>query len=106
MADNDANIMVLAESRLGAGKDLASRHSVVALTLGSGIGGGIVIDNKVVHGSNQSASEIGHMILYPDGIKCDCGNKGCFEKYVAGPAIVRRVTEMKENRETVTVLRE
>jgi glucokinase len=100
MADNDANIMVLAESKLGAGKDLPAVCSVVALTLGSGIGGGIVIDGEVLHGCSQSASEIGHMILYPDGVQCDCGNHGCFEKYVAGPAMVRRVRELRQDRPT------
>ncbi|MFC2075498.1 ROK family protein [candidate division KSB1 bacterium] len=97
MADNDANLMALAEARLGAGKDFPHLESVVALTLGTGIGGGIIIDGKLLHGYSQSASEIGHMILYPDGLLCDCGSRGCFEKYVAGPAMVRRVLEMTGN---------
>jgi glucokinase len=77
--DNDANAMALGESMFGAGK---GARSVVALTLGTGIGGGIVLDGKLFHGRTYSAAEIGHMTINEDGPLCGCGNRGCVETYV------------------------
>lgn len=86
-ADNDANIMALAEARLGAGKGY---KNILCLTLGTGIGGGILIDNQVLRGEHYSAAEVGHIIIAYNGIRCNCGNKGCLEAYTTAPAMVKR----------------
>jgi glucokinase len=82
---NDAYCATLAELRWGAGK---GSRNLLMLTLGTGIGGGIAIDGKVVRGPRQIMGEIGHMILDPAGRKCGCGNYGCFEAMAARDAIV------------------
>lgn len=83
--DNDANLMALAETRLGAAKNY---KNVVCITVGTGIGGGIVIGGELYRGATYSAAEIGHMSIEVNGKKCDCGNKGCLELYTAAPALV------------------
>lgn len=82
--DNDANCAVYGEKWVGAGKGAAN---VVGLTLGTGVGGGIIIDGKLVRGANYNAAEIGHTSLDPDGRVCKCGAKGCFEQYASATAI-------------------
>ena len=89
--DNDANLAALAEARLGAGK--GARH-LVHLTLGTGIGGGIVMDGRVYRGALGAAAELGHMIILEDGPPCNCGAHGCLESLVSGVAIYRRVEEL------------
>ena len=86
-ADNDANVMALAEARKGAGKHY---KNILCLTLGTGIGGGILIENKVLRGEHYSAAEVGHIIIKINGKRCNCGNKGCLEAYTSAPAIVSR----------------
>ncbi len=86
-ADNDANIMALAEARKGAGK---GHKNILCLTIGTGIGGGIVINKQVLRGEHFSAAEVGHIIIVKDGKKCNCGNNGCFEAYASAPAMVDR----------------
>ena len=88
--DNDANTAALGETWLGAGRDV---DSLVAVTLGTGIGGGIVIDGRVHHGASDVAGEIGHMTIDPTGRRCNCGNYGCLEAYASGPAIAERAGE-------------
>ncbi|HHT9130311.1 MAG TPA: ROK family protein [Candidatus Brocadiaceae bacterium] len=88
--ENDANAAAWGEKWVGAGKDV---NSLVMLTLGTGIGGGIVIDNKLWRGANNVAAEIGHMIIHMDGPKCSCGNNGCIEAYASATAMVRRFKE-------------
>jgi glucokinase len=78
--ENDANCFTLAEAILGAGKN---KETVIGITLGSGIGGGIVIKKKIFRGAFGSAGEMGHMIIKTDGFKCSCGNQGCFEEYAS-----------------------
>ncbi|MDZ7331187.1 MAG: ROK family protein [candidate division KSB1 bacterium] len=85
--DNDANMMALAESRKGAGRGY---RSVLCATLGTGIGGGMVINGELYRGSHYSAAEIGHIVIEIDGRPCNCGNRGCLEAYAAAPAIVDR----------------
>jgi len=85
--DNDANLMALAESRRGAGKDFKNSLSV---TLGTGIGGGIILNNQIYRGAHFSAAEIGHIIIEYDGKPCNCGNRGCLEAYTSAPAMVVR----------------
>lgn len=84
--DNDANIMALAESRKGAAKGY---QNVICATLGTGIGGGILIGGELYRGSHYAGSEIGHMMIVHDGLPCNCGGRGCFEKYASAPAMVR-----------------
>jgi len=84
--DNDMNCCALAESRFGAGKKY---RNILAITVSTGVGAGIIINEKVYRGENNIAGEIGHLVLMPNGIKCSCGNRGCLEKYVSGPAIER-----------------
>ena len=88
--DNDANCAALGEYWQGAGRDV--RH-LIAVTLGTGIGGGIVLDGEVLHGASDMAGEIGHMTIDSTGRKCNCGNYGCLEAYASGPAIAARAVE-------------
>ncbi|MDI6831716.1 MAG: ROK family protein [Actinomycetota bacterium] len=88
--DNDANVAALAEARLGAGR--GARY-LVHLTLGTGIGGGIIIDGNVYRGALGAAAELGHMIVLEDGPPCNCGARGCLEALSSGVAIYRRVEE-------------
>ncbi|MEW6515954.1 MAG: ROK family protein [candidate division FCPU426 bacterium] len=84
--DNDANVAALGEQWLGAGK----KHGhVVVYTLGTGVGGGIILDNRLVHGACDGAGELGHMTILPDGPRCGCGNRGCLEALASGTAIAR-----------------
>lgn len=85
--DNDANLMALAEARKGAGQDY---NTIVCITLGTGIGGGIIINNEIYRGTHSSAAEIGHIIIEFGGRPCNCGNLGCLEAYAAAPAMVDR----------------
>jgi glucokinase len=89
--DNDANVAALAEARMGAGR--GSRY-LVHLTLGTGIGGGIIIDGNVYRGAQGAAAELGHMIIRENGPPCNCGASGCLEAMVSGVAIYRRVEEL------------
>ena len=84
--DNDANAAAWAEYRYGAGH---GESHVVLVNLGTGIGGGIVLDGRVVRGRYGIAGEFGHMQVVPDGIRCECGNRGCWEQYASGNALVR-----------------
>ena len=82
--ENDANLAVLAEHRLGAARGYGH---VVMVTLGTGIGGGIVIDGRVQVGSAGFAGEIGHMVVDPAGPPCPCGRRGCWERYASGAGL-------------------
>lgn len=88
--DNDANAATYGEWWLGAGR---GAHVLVGLTLGTGIGGGIVFDGELYHGVNDVAGEIGHMTIDSTGRKCKCGNYGCLEQYASGTAIAARAIE-------------
>jgi glucokinase len=83
--ENDANAAALGEKWIGAGRDV---NDLVLLTLGTGIGGGIVSGGKVLHGFLGMAGELGHMTVMPDGNPCGCGNYGCLEKHASATAIV------------------
>lgn len=88
--DNDANAATLGEWWQGAAKGV---ETVIGVTLGTGIGGGIVIGGRVYHGASDVAGEIGHMTIDSTGRKCNCGNYGCLEAYASGPAIAARAIE-------------
>ena len=84
--DNDANVAALAENYAGVS---AGCKSSIFITLGTGVGGGIVIDGKPWSGAHSRAGEIGHMNLIPDGVPCTCGNNGCVERYCSATALIR-----------------
>jgi glucokinase len=86
VVDNDANVAALAESRYGAGR---GESHLVLVNLGTGIGGGIVIDGAVMRGRHGMSGEFGHMMVVPGGQRCECGNRGCWEQYASGNALVR-----------------
>ncbi len=90
--DNDATVMALAEARVGAGKGFSN---VVCVTLGTGVGGGIIVDGRVYRGSDGVAGEIGHFPLVPWGKDCSCGGKGCLERYVGNSALIGWARKMK-----------
>ena len=88
--DNDANAMAWGEYRFGAGR--GSKH-MIGLTLGTGLGGGIVMNGKLFHGPHYSAAEIGHMIIDVNGPLCGCGRRGCIETFVGNGYFVKDVQE-------------
>lgn len=90
---NDANAAALAEVLFGAAKEF---DNAVMITLGTGIGAGIIIGNKIFSGVNGSAGELGHICLYPEGKECNCGRRGCFELYGSATALVRETREAME----------
>ena len=85
--ENDANVAAWAEFRYGAGR--AATDSMVMFTVGTGIGGGIVLGGELVRGSHGIAAELGHTLAVPDGHRCGCGRLGCIEQYASGNALVR-----------------
>jgi len=94
--DNDANCATIGEWWMGAAQGI---RTLVGVTLGTGIGGGIVLDGKVFHGVADVAGEVGHMTIDSTGRKCKCGNYGCLEAYASGPAIAARAIEGLETGE-------
>jgi len=96
--DNDANCFALAEATLGAAKN----HNVVfGVIMGTGVGGGIVINGKVHKGRTNIAGEWGHHTLRVNGNKCYCGKLGCVETYISGPALEKRWTELTGKTESL-----
>ena len=91
--DNDVRCATLAEAWYGAGRGVAN---LICLTIGTGIGSGLMVDGQLVRGATESAGEIGHMTIEKDGPRCNCGNHGCLEALAAGPAIARRAREAIE----------
>lgn len=92
---NDANCAALAEQKFGVAKGY---KNVILLTLGTGVGGGIVIDNNLFEGTSGQGAELGHMVIRLNGRKCGCGRKGCFEAYASASALLRLTKEeMKKN---------
>ncbi|MFH1904499.1 MAG: ROK family protein [bacterium] len=88
--DNDVNIMAYGELKCGAGRNAMN---IVCLTLGTGVGGGIIIDGKIYRGSSLSAGEIGHIPVNVDGPKCICGGRACLESYIGRDRIIKRTIE-------------
>lgn len=86
--DNDANMVALGEYEFGAGKGAGS---MILLTLGSGVGGGLILDGKLFHGQTGMAGEIGHITVEPEGFACNCGNNGCLEQYVSAVGLQNKV---------------
>ena len=103
IVENDANCAALGEWWIGAGKDAAS---IVMITLGTGVGGGIILDGKLWSGADGMGGEVGHMTVYPDGALCNCGNSGCLESYASATAVRRMVREALAAPDVKTVLRD
>ena len=89
--DNDANAAAWAESRFGAAQ---GETHVAMITLGTGIGGALLFDGVLHRGRFGIAGEFGHMQVVPDGIRCECGNRGCWEQYASGNALVREARSL------------
>jgi glucokinase len=95
---NDVAVQTLGEHTFGAGRGY---NNMVMITLGTGIGGGAIIDGDLRIGPTEGFAEVGHMTIEPDGPFCNCGNRGCWEALAARDAIVRRaVTKMQQGRQT------
>jgi glucokinase len=91
LLENDANAAALGEKWIGSGRNV---NHLCFLTMGTGIGGGLIFDGKIWHGASGMAAELGHVTLYPEGRLCACGNKGCLEAYAAASAVVKAAQEM------------
>lgn len=91
VVENDANAAVWAEVRFGSARN---SRNVVMLTVGTGLGGGIVVERNLVRGAFGVAAEVGHMNFVPDGLPCGCGGRGCWEQYASGSALVRIAKEL------------
>ncbi len=88
--ENDANTAALGEYVHGAGRGY---RNIIYITVSTGIGGGIIINGEIFHGVSAGAGELGHTIVQPDGVRCNCGSRGCVETICAGVHIVRRAQE-------------
>lgn len=91
--ENDANAAAYGEYVAGAGK---GHNSLVCITLGTGVGGGVVNDGKILTGFNFAGAELGHMVIEVDGVQCSCGRKGCFEAYSSATGLIRMTKEAME----------
>lgn len=98
--ENDANAAAIGENWLGASRDF---QSSICVTLGTGVGGGIIIDGNIVRGIDGTAGEIGHICVEPFGAPCGCGSRGCVEQYSSATAVVRLTREL-ENQYPKSVL--
>ena len=88
--DNDANCAALGEAKAGAGHGV---KNFIAITLGTGVGSGIVVDGKLVTGINYAAGEMGHTVIRVDGERCNCGRRGCWEAYSSATALIRQTKD-------------
>jgi glucokinase len=88
--ENDANAAALGEKWLGAARDV---DDMCILTLGTGVGGGLVLGGEIFHGMTGMAGEFGHITVYPEGHVCNCGNRGCAEQYASATAVMRMARE-------------
>ncbi len=97
--DNDANCAALGEAVAGVGQGVSS---FVAVTLGTGVGSGIVINGKIVGGVNFAAGEMGHMVIAVDGEQCNCGRRGCWERYASANALIAQTRDaMRHNQDSL-----
>ena len=90
VVENDANAAAWGETRFGAGH---GQPFTVMLTVGTGLGGGVVLGGQLIRGAFGVAAEVGHINVVPDGRPCGCGNLGCWEQYASGRALVREARE-------------
>ena len=94
LIENDANAAALGEYLAGSAK---GAKNAIAITLGTGVGGGIIIDGKIYSGSNYAGAELGHMVIVKDGRECGCGRKGCWEAYASATALINMTKEAIRN---------
>jgi glucokinase len=99
IVDNDANLAALGEWAHGAGRGTSS---LVVMTIGTGVGAGIVLEGRIWGGVRGFAGEIGHVSIRPDGLECPCGNRGCLETEVSARAILRRYRELSSDGDGLT----
>jgi glucokinase len=97
--ENDADAAALGEARWGAGK---GKHSLVSITVGTGIGAGIILNGEVYRGNKYAHPEIGHHIVEPDGPLCTCGASGCWESLASGPALEQWYAEQNSSEQHLT----
>jgi len=90
---NDANAAALGEAKFGAGKEY---KDIIMITLGTGVGGGIIVDGKLIEGNEGKGAELGHIVVQYGGRQCTCGRKGCLETYASATAIIRDTKEAIE----------
>ncbi len=95
IVENDANAAAWGEFRFGGGRDVSD---MVLLTVGTGLGGGVVLDGRLLRGAFGSAAEFGHVRMVPDGLPCGCGQLGCWEQYTSGSALVREARAVARSR--------
>ena len=98
LMENDANCFAISEAIMGAAKNYSVVFGVI---MGTGVGGGIVIDGKIHHGRTNIAGEWGHHTLYKNGENCYCGKKGCVETYISGPALEQRWKKLTGKKESL-----
>ena len=89
-ADNDGNLMALGEARFGAGRKY---RKLICITVGTGIGGGIIIDGLLYRGAGYAGAELGHAVINVEGIPCNCGSRGCLEMYASATAMIKRFAD-------------
>lgn len=95
---NDANAAALGEATFGAG---SKYNSSIMITLGTGVGGGVIIDHKLFEGNEGKGTELGHMVIVPKGLPCGCGRKGCLEQYASATALIRETkAKMLEHKDS------
>ena len=97
VVENDANAAAWGEFRFGAGHDV---DDLLLVTLGTGVGGGLVVDGQLYRGGFGVAAEIGHLRIVPGGVRCGCGKRGCLEQYASGSALVRDVRDLAAGQST------
>lgn len=100
---NDANAAAMGEMAYGAAKGM---KNFIEITLGTGVGSGIVVNGQMVYGCDGFAGELGHTIIVPGGRECGCGRKGCLEAYCSGPGVTRTALELMAERREKSVLRD
>lgn len=100
--DNDANVAAIGEATFGAG---AAFTDFVLMTLGTGVGGGLILNGELYKGPGFAAGEIGHIIVYPNGKRCNCGGAGCLERYVGIAGIIERALELSARAPESSILR-
>lgn len=91
--DNDVNVAGIGEKWIGSGENF---HSFILATLGTGIAAAVYVNGELIRGTNWSAGEIGHMVLYPHGKECNCGQHGCLEQYCSGTALYKNYNEISQ----------
>lgn len=97
--ENDANAAAYGEQLAGAGK---GADDFIAITLGTGVGGGVILNGKILSGSNSAGGELGHIVIVKDGETCGCGRNGCWESYASATALIRQTkAAMQKNKDSL-----